>query len=76
MDQLYDKFPHRNIISCTYSKLNTIKDGYSLNNWKKINIVTNYAYQAAYVPPLTKTHTFLASHTEEHHQRELGTSIS
>ena len=28
MDKFYDFFPHRNIISCTYSKLNTLKDGY------------------------------------------------
>ena len=31
MDKFYDKFPHRNTISCTYrySKLNILKDGYS-----------------------------------------------
>ena len=29
MDKLYDIFPQRNIISCTYWKSNTIKDGYS-----------------------------------------------
>ena len=31
MDKFYDKLPHRNITLCTYSKLNTIKDGYSFN---------------------------------------------
>ena len=31
MDRLYGKISHRNIIPCTKSKLNTMKDGYSFN---------------------------------------------
>ena len=31
MDKLNDNLPHPNIISCTYSMLKTIKDGYSFN---------------------------------------------
>ena len=35
MDKLYDKFPHRIIILCTYSKLYTINYGYSFDNDKR-----------------------------------------
>ena len=31
VDKLYDKFPHRNVILYTFSKLNTIKGEYSFN---------------------------------------------
>ena len=31
IDRLYGKFPRRNIIPVTNSKLNTMKDGYSFN---------------------------------------------
>ena len=34
MNKFYDTFPHRNVILCTYAKLNTIKDGYSFINVK------------------------------------------
>ena len=35
MNILYDKFPHRDVILCTYSKLNSIKDGYAFINVKR-----------------------------------------
>ena len=31
MNKSYDKFPHINIVTCTYSKYNTTEDGYSFN---------------------------------------------
>ena len=51
IDKLFDKFPTRNIILCTYSKLNTIKDGYSFN--KSWNIGLYFAPHAASVPPFS-----------------------
>ena len=35
MNILYDKFPHRDVVLCTYSKLNSIKDGYAFINVKR-----------------------------------------
>ena len=35
MNILCDKFPHRDVILCTYSKLNSIKDGYAFINIKR-----------------------------------------
>ena len=50
-------------------KLNTIKDGYSFNEFKKIALY--YASWKASVPPFTQTNSFLVSLTEEHQQREV-----
>ena len=53
MDKLYEKFfPHRNFILCTYSKMNTIKEGYSLNKYEKIGL--NYASSTASVHHLRR----------------------
>lgn len=38
MNKSYDKFPHINIVTCTYSKYNTIEDGYSFNKCLKIGL--------------------------------------
>ena len=35
MNILCDKFPHRDVILCTYSKLNSIKDGFTIINIKR-----------------------------------------
>lgn len=51
MNKSYDKFPHRNIITCTHAKLNTIKDGYSFNKCLKEGL--HCASHAASVPPFT-----------------------
>ena len=51
MNKSYDKFPHRNIITCTHAILNTIKDGYSFNKCLKEGL--HCASHAASVPPFT-----------------------